>query len=76
MKLDHPGSLQSKKLQVKSTFGLINPLTSTISLDSSIGSVLICDARGLGFKSRLSQWNSFKFHKFLFLIEDISELEC
>ena len=37
---------------------------------------LTFSAEGPGFKSQPGQWNSFKKSKILFLIEDISELEC
>ena len=46
------------------------------SLDSSIVKALDSRARGPGFRSRPGQWNSIKNYKILFLIEDISELEC
>ena len=47
-----------------------------VSIDSSVDRAPGSSARGLRFKSRLSQWNSSKKCKILFLIEDISELEC
>ena len=45
-------------------------------LDGVMDKVLTFKAEGPGFKFRLGQWNTFKNYKVLFLIEDISELEC
>ena len=47
-----------------------------VSLIRSSGQLLDYDAESPRVKSQLGQWNSFKKYKFLFLIEDISELEC
>ena len=45
-------------------------------LDGVMDKALTFKVKGLGFKFRPGQWNSFKKSKILFLIEDISELEC
>ena len=45
-------------------------------LDGVMDKAVTFSAEGSGFNSWLGQWNSFKKSKLLFLIEDISELEC
>ena len=45
-------------------------------LDGVMDKAITFKAEGPGFKSQLRNWNCFKKSKFLFLTEDISELEC
>ena len=68
-----PWAIAKRSLRIDIVFS--NPLQHHL-LDGVMDKALTFNAEGPGFKPRLQQWNSFKKSKFLFLIEDTSELEC
>ena len=68
-----PWAIAKRSLHIHIVFS--NPSRHHL-LDGVMDKAFTFKAEGLGFKSWLWQWNSFKKSKILLLIEDTSELEC
>ena len=68
-----PWAIAKRSLRIQIVF-LNLPLHHL--LNGVMDKVLTFKVEGPGFKFWLRHWNSYKKRKLLFLIEDISELEC
>ena len=68
-----PWAIAKRSLRIQIVFSS-SPFHHLI--DGAMDKALTFNVNGSGLKTRLGQWNSFKNYKILFLIEDISELEC
>ena len=68
-----PWAIAKRLLRIQIVFS--NPPPHHL-LNGVMDKALTFKAEGPRFKSQHRHWNSFKNSKFLFLIEDISELEC